>query len=145
MAVAGVFPTVACDSKSSSNSTCRKNNRFGLEDPEPASLALVRKGPSDPVAIPQQRYDRAFHVNIDSSMNAVVLQGADHFQAGAVPHMRQAWIPVPAEVALENAPVLSSIKNGSPGLQLAHPRRGFFGVQFRHAPIVNVLPAAHRI
>ena len=82
---------------------------------------------------------------VDALMDAVILQRADHLQAGAVAHVRQARIAVAAEVALKNLAVLGAIENRAPGFEFVHPRRSFLGVQFRHAAVVQVLAAAHGV
>ena len=78
-------------------------------------------------------------------MDAVVLQRADHLQAGAVADVRQARIAMPAEVALQDAAVGRAVEDRAPGLQLAHAIRRFLGVELGHAPVVQVLAAAHRV
>ena len=50
-----------------------------------------------------------------------------------------------AEVSLQNPAVFCSIENSAPRFKLAHAIGRFLRVQFGHAPLVHVLPAAHRI
>ncbi len=78
-------------------------------------------------------------------MDAVVLQGADHFEAGAVADVRQAGIAMAAEIALQDAAVFRPIEERAPGFELAHAAGSFLGVQLGHAPIVEILAAAHGI
>ena len=78
-------------------------------------------------------------------MHAVVLERSNHFEAGAVAHVRQAGVPVPAEVALVDEPVLRPVEYGPPFFELAHAVRGALGVQLGHTPLVQELTAAHRI
>ena len=59
--------------------------------------------------------------------------------------MRQAWIFVAAEVALQDPPVVGAIEERAPPFELAHAFGSFLGVQLRHPPVVDVLPAAHRV
>ncbi len=59
--------------------------------------------------------------------------------------MGKARIFVAAEVPLQNPPVFRAIEDRTPGLEFAHPRRRFASVQLGHAPIVDVLPAAHGV
>ena len=87
----------------------------------------------------------AFHVDVDALVDAVVLQGADHLQAGAVADVGQPRVAVAAEVALQDAAVLGAVEDGPPGFQLADARRRFLGVQLGHAPVVDVLAAAHGV
>ena len=84
-------------------------------------------------------------MHIDALMNAVILQGSDHLQAGAIADVRKARIFMAAEVSLQNPAILGAIENRAPGFELAHPRGRFPGVQFRHPPVVDVLAAAHRV
>ena len=82
---------------------------------------------------------------VDALVDAVVLQRADHLQAGAVADVRQPRIAVAAEVALQDAAVLRAVEDRAPGLQLAHAVGRLLGVQLGHAPVVEVLAAAHRV
>ncbi len=78
-------------------------------------------------------------------MDGVLLQGADHFQAGAVADMGQARVAMTAEVALENQPFFGAVEERAPFLELKHPIRRFLSVDLRHAPIIKQLAAAHGI
>ena len=64
---------------------------------------------------------------------------------GAVADVGEARITMAAEIALENFPVLRAVKHRAPGFEFVNARRGFLGVQFGHAPVVDVLAAAHRV
>ncbi len=88
-----------------------------------AALALVAERARHALAILEQRDHGAFHVNIDALVDAVILQRADHFQAGAVADVRQARIAVAAEIALQDSAVLGAVEHGAPGFQLAHAIR----------------------
>ncbi len=85
------------------------------------------------------------HVDIDPLVDPVILQGADHFQAGAIADMGEPRIFVAAKISLQNPPVFRAIEDRAPGLEFAHPGRRFAGVQLGHAPIVDVLPAPHGV
>ena len=89
--------------------------------------------------------DGALHVDFHAAVDAVVLQGADHFEAGAVADVGEARIAVAAEVALEDAAVFGAVEERAPGFEFAHALGGFFGVQLSHAPVVEVLAAAHGV
>ena len=69
-------------------------------------------------------------------MHAVVLQGADHLQSGAIADVTQSFPGVPAEGALENFAVLGAIENGAPALQFSHSIGCFLRMQLSHAPVV---------
>ncbi len=70
-------------------------------------------------------------------MNPVILERSDHLEPRAIADVREPWIPVAAEVALEDPSVPRAIEERSPGFQLAYPVRGFLGVQFGHAPVIH--------
>ena len=76
---------------------------------------------------------------------AVVLQRADHLEAGAVADVGEARVAVAAEVALEDAAVGGAVEHRAPGLELAHAVGRLLGVQLGHAPVVDVLAAAHGV
>ena len=50
-----------------------------------------------------------------------------------------------AEVALVDASIRRPIEDRSPRFELAHAVRRLLGVNFSHAPVVDVLTAAHRV
>ncbi len=84
-------------------------------------------------------------VEMDPLVDAVILERADHLEAGAVPRVRETRIAMPAEVSLEDASVLRAIEDGAPRLELAHAIGRFLRVELGHAPLVQVLPATHRV
>src|ERR1700724_1276696 len=145
MSVAGIFPTVARDFVSASNSTSREHNRFSPKDSKAAAYALVTKSADDTVTIFQQRKDSVLHVNLDPLVNTVVLQGADHLQSSAIADMGEARIFMSAKISLQDAAVFCPIENRTPRFELAHAVGRFLCVQLRHAPLVDVLTAAHRV
>ncbi len=108
-------------------------------------FALVAERAGDAIAILQQRDRGALHVHLDAAMDAVILQRADHLEARAIADVREARIAMAAEVALEDAAVLRAIEDRAPRLELADAIGRFLRVQLRHAPVVDVLAAAHRV
>ena len=76
---------------------------------------------------------------------AVILQRADHLEAGAIADVREPRIAMAAEIPLQDPAVLRAIEDGAPGFELADAIGRFLGVQLRHAPVVHVLAAAHRV
>ena len=78
-------------------------------------------------------------------MHAVILQRADHLEAGAVADVRQARIAMAAEIALQNAPVFGAIEHRAPRLEFADAVRRLLGVMLGHPPVVQVLAAAHGV
>ena len=145
VAVAGVFPAVARDLVGAADAAGRQHDRLRAEHLEAAALALVAERAGDAVAVLEQRDDRALHVHVDALMDAVILQRADHLEAGAVADVGEPRIAVAAEVALEDAAVLGAIEDRAPRLELADAVGRFLRVQLRHAPVVDVLAAAHRV
>ena len=101
--------------------------------------------PDDAIAVFEQPDDRALHVHVDALMNAVILQRADHLEAGAVADVGQPRIAVAAEVALQDLAVAGPIEHGAPRFELADAVGRLFRVQLRHAPVVHVLAAAHGV
>src|ERR1700755_1171577 len=98
MAIARIFPAVAGDFVSPSNSSRRQHYGFGAEQVKSAALAVVSKRACDAAAVLQQRDDCVFHENAEPQMDSVVLKRADHFQAGPVAHMGKPRIPMTAEI-----------------------------------------------
>ena len=143
--IAGAFPTVAGDLVGPSETTRREHHRLGLEHLEAPPLPLIRQRADDTRAIFEQRHHRVLHVNVNALMNAMVLQRADQLQSRAIADMREARILVPAEVALKDASIRRAVKHRAPRLEFAHTIRRLFGMNLRHAPVVHVLPAAHRV
>ena len=118
---------------------------FRSKNPEPAALAIVAKCSANSRSILEQREDADLHVHIDSPMDSVILQSADHFQAGAIADVREARIFMAAKISLQNPAILCAVENRPPGLEFAHPRRRLPRMQLRHPPIIDVLPAAHGV
>src|SRR5688572_7841068 len=145
MAVTGVFPAVARHAEGAANPAGSENDRAAVENLEAATVAVVRERSRNSVAVLDEIDYGAFHVHIDSHLHRIVLESANHLQAGAVPDVRETRILMSAEITLQDATVGRPIENSSPRLELAHPVRRFPGVQLRHPPVVEVLPAAHRI
>ena len=145
MAVAGAFPRIAGDLERPAEAAGTNDNRLRLEDLEAAALAIVAERARDPRAVLEERDDGPFHVDGDALVNAMVLQRADHFEAGAVADVGEARITMAAEIALRNLAVLGAVEHGAPFLKLVDARGRFLGVQFGHAPVVDVLPAAHGV
>ena len=112
---------------------------------EEALLAVVSTGAGDAARVHQQAEHGALHVDLHAAVNAVILEGADHLQAGAITDVGQARILMAAEVPLQNPPVLGAVEERAPRFEFAHAFRRFLGVQLRHAPVVEVLAATHGI
>ena len=145
MTIAGVLPAITGNLVGAPDAAGGQHESFGLEQTEPPALTIVTERAHHAVAIFQQSDHGAFHVDINAPVHAVVLQRANHFQAGAVADVRQTRIFVAAEIALKNSPVLGAVKERAPRFQFADTVGRFFCVQLGHAPVVQVLPAAHRI
>ena len=145
VAVAGAFPAVAGDLVGAPGAAGREDDRPGGEHLEPPALPLVADDARRASVAHQQRDDGEFHVDVDAAVDAVVLKRADQFEPGAIADVRETRIAVAAEVALEDPAVLGPIEHRAPGFELAHAIGRFLGVQLRHAPVVDVLAAAHRV
>src|SRR6266566_6214096 len=100
MSVSGVFPTIARDFVGATDATGREDDRFGAENLEASTFALIAESADYAVAIFQQGKNRMFHVHIDSLMNPVILKRTDHFQAGAIANVRKPRILMTAEISL---------------------------------------------
>src|SRR6266404_4038827 len=117
MTVTRAFPTIAGDLVSPPNAASRDDDGLSQKNLEPPALSVITKCSDHTVAFLQQRQDRVLHVNINALVNSVVLERANHLQPSAITHMRQAGILVPAEIALQNAPVRCPVKERSPGFE----------------------------
>src|SRR5262245_18251027 len=78
-------------------------------------------------------------------MDSLVLQCANHLKTSSIADMYESWIFVSAKVSLKNSSVFGSIKQCSPCIQLTNPIWCFLCMQFGHAPLIEILSAAHRI
>ena len=145
VAVAGVLPAVAGDRVGPTDPSGGQHDRLGPKEPEPAPLAVVRQRSGCAAILGEDAEDGALHVHVDALVDAVVLEGADHLQAGPISHVSQAGILVTPEVALENPAIGGPVEERSPRLQLPNPIRGLPRVELGHAPVVQVLAAAHRV
>ena len=74
-----------------------------------------------------------------------MLEGADHLQAGAVADVGEPGVAVAAEVALADQPVRRPVEERAPVLELHDPLGRLLGVELRHPPVVEHLPAAHGV
>ena len=144
-AVARAFPRIARHGIRAAKSASANDNGLGLENPKTAALAVVAERTGHAVAIFQQRHDGVFHVHRDALMNAVILQRADEFETRAVADVGETRITMTAEIALRNFSFLGAIKHRPPSFEFVNARRCFLGVQFGHAPVVDILAAAHRV
>src|SRR5207249_3730863 len=114
VAIAGTVPTVAGDLIGLANSTGGQHDRLGLENLESAALAVISESANHALAILEQRQNAKLHVDINAAMNPMVLERANHFQAGAIPHMRQPRIFVSAEIALQDSAIGRPVEHCSP-------------------------------
>src|SRR5207237_5957532 len=134
MAVARIFPAVARDLVSASDSTSGKHDGFCAENFEPAALAFVAESADRALTIFQDRQDGVLHEHVNSLMNTMILERADHLQAGAVADVSEARIFVAAEMSLQDTAVFRPIEDRTPRFQFAHAISRFFVVKLSHAP-----------
>ncbi len=145
MAVPRALPAVAGDAIGAPDPAGREHESLRSEDHEAAPFAVVRERAGGPVAILEQVHERALHVHGDALVDEVILKRPDQFEARSITDMREPWIPVPAEVALQDAAIGRPIEHGAPRFELAHALGRLAGVQFRHPPVVHILASAHRV
>lgn len=145
VAVTGVFPTVAGDFEGTADAAGGEDDGLGGPEDEVAFFAVVAEGAGDAAAVDEEAEDGTLHVHIHAAVDAVILEGADHFEAGAIADVGEAGVAVAAEVALEDFAVVGAIEEGAPGFEFADTIGGFAGVEFGHAPVVEVLAAAHGV
>lgn len=143
--IPGPLPAVARNLVGPTGSARREHDGAGRKDLEPSTLALVSNDAGGATVRREHPDDGEFHMDGDAALNPVILQRANQLESCSIADVRQAWIAVAAEIALEDAPVRRAIEHGSPRLELAHAIRGFLRVQLRHAPVVDVLAAAHGV
>ena len=144
-AVAAVLPGVGGDAPGLAGATGGEDDRFGAEQHEAAGLAPVGHHAGGPLAILHDVERGAFHVHRDPLVDAVILQGADHLEAGAIADVSQSGVAVSPKVALADQTVLGPVEDRPPFFEFADSVRGVLGVQLRHAPVVEELAAAHRV
>ena len=145
MAVAGAFPAVAGDAVGAADAAGGEDHGLGAEEQEASALAFVPAGAGHAAIVGRQIDDGAFHVDGDAGVDGVILERADQLQARPIADMREAWIAVAAEVALQDAPIGGPVEDRAPRLELAHAIGRFPGVDLGHPPVVDVLAAAHRV
>jgi hypothetical protein len=108
--ISSVFPAVACDLESAPDPARGEDDRFRLKDVETAFLAFVGKGTDHSVAVLEQPEDSEFHEHVHTLMDAVILQGADHFESGPITDVGQSRVSMSAEVSLQDASVSCAIE-----------------------------------
>ena len=122
-----------------------EDHRLRAKELEAPALTFVAERAGDPIAALEQLHDRAFHVDVDPHVNAVILKRPDHLEAGPIADVRETRISMAAEVALQDASVRRPIEQRAPRFELAHAIGRLLRVELRHPPVVDVLSAAHRV
>src|SRR5271163_4593913 len=102
MPVPRIFPTVTGDLKCTADAAGSQYHRLRVKQLETAPLAIIGKSADAARTVLQQGEDGVLGVEIDSLMDAVVLQRADHLQAGPVADVGQTGIAMAAEVPLQD-------------------------------------------
>src|SRR5262249_39713049 len=115
-----IFPAIAVDFVGSADPTGCKHNGCCSEQPEPATLAIITKRARDPLAIPEQGDDGGFHVDLDSLVDSMVLQRADHFPARGVAHVGESGVAVAPKIPLQYTAITGAVEQRSPGFQLSY-------------------------
>ena len=143
--IAGVLPGVGSDAPCFANTACGDDDRLRFEYDEAAALAPIRKRPGNAAAIHQESRDRAFHVGINSLLDAAILQRTNHFEAGAVAYVTEALEGVAAKGALKNVAAFGAVEQGAPLFEFANAIGGLLSMKLGHAPVVQKFSAAHRV
>jgi hypothetical protein len=156
--VAGVLPRVRGDLERLADPAGGQDHRGRLEQHEPAGLPDVAERAGDPPVLRHQLGDRRLGEDPDHAVGVaacdrvlllqrdyLLLQGADHLQAGAVADVREPRVLMTAEVALADLAVLGPVEQRAPRLEFPDPLGGLLGVHFGHPPAVEELAAAHRV
>src|SRR5579871_2583087 len=92
--IAGVFPTVAGDAVGAPDTPAGHHDCLRGEEQEAAPFAVVPKSARYAATIQQEREDGTLHVDFHSLVDAVILEGSDHFEAGSVAHVGQARVAI---------------------------------------------------
>ena len=146
MAVAGVLPRVAVDLVGAADPAGREHDGLRAEQQEAAALAAIGERAADPAVVGQEPRDGAFHEDVDAlRLHRPVLQGPDHLEARAIADVGEPRVLMATEVPLENPAVGGAVEERAPCLELADPGRRFLGQELRHPPVVEKLPAPHRV
>ena len=87
----------------------------------------------------------ALHEDVGVHRDDLLLEGADQLQTSAVTYVRQARVPVAAEVALKDLAFLGPVEERAPLLKLAHAVGRFLRVQLGHAIVVEELAPTHGV
>ena len=144
--VPGRLPRVGGVQPALSHTAGGHHHRLGLEHHELPGGSPVADHPGDgPVGVMEESEDLDLHEHLDAVGHRLLLEGADHLEAGAVTDVGQAGEPVTSEVTLEDQAVLGPVEQGTPVLELAHPVGRLLGVELGHAPVVEHLAAAHGV
>src|SRR5438445_1465330 len=135
-AVAGVLPGVRSDAPGFADAAGGDDDGLGFENDEASGLAPIGKGAGDAATVGEKARDGALHVDVNALLDAAVLQGSNHFEAGAVADVAKALEGVAAEGALENITGLRAVEERAPLFEFADAVGGFLGVKLGHAPVV---------
>src|SRR5204862_1685521 len=92
MAIAGIFPTVAGDLESATDAAHGEDDGARAKNFKTTTFAIVSEHAANTIAIFEKLDRGVFHENFDAFVHAVVLERANHFQAGAVADVSEARI-----------------------------------------------------
>ncbi len=144
-AVAGALPGIRRDFVETAPAAGRNDDGLGSEGDEGAVDPVVAEGADDPVAVLEQLGQRYLHVHLDAELDEVVLETADHFQAGAITDVAKPAVRMGAKGPLQHAAVGGPVEDRAVGLQLVDAIRRLAGMKLRHPPVVDHLTAPHRV
>src|SRR5438128_1406934 len=109
-AVTGVLPGVGSDAPGFADAAGGDDNGLRFENNEAAGFTPVSKGAGHAATVGQKASDGALHVHVDALVDAAVLKGTNHFKAGAVADVAEAFESVPTKSTLQNRPILGAVE-----------------------------------
>ena len=145
MTVAGVFPGARAHGPATRDATGRKDDGFGGESVEITVNTGVGDATRDTVTFLQEASNGVFHENVNAFVDASFLQGSNDFQTRSVANVGEAREGVAAKVSLIDEVLWGAVKHSAPLFEFTNTVRGFFGVEFCHAPVGKPLAALHRV
>ena len=162
VAVTGVLPRVRGDLERLADTAGGNHNSGSVDGHECARWAPVGQHAGGAtivtLAVHEDLGDRALGEHADAGfvvaelllvlllkLDDLLLEGADHLQAGAVADMGEARVLMATEVALADLAVGGAVEESAVGLELPDALGRFLGVQLCHAVLVQELAAAHGV
>ena len=143
--VARALPRVRVHPERAADTARREDHGPRPEDHEPSCVPPVAERAAHATVVDEEARDRALHVDLHPGVDAVLLERPDHFEAGAIADVGEARVLVAADVALQDSPVGRAVEERPPRLELLHAVGRLHRVELRHAPLIEVAAALHRV